>query len=318
MSFSSTTYTAPSGAFASVVGYKAGESVAGSFVQVYNPTVLDRYVGSYGTTKAIELGSDEWTAALNKYSKPITRDDFEIYGQRLIELTTHIQENPTHCSLGPLRGAAKPCVTAEVMSRGEIKYDFFNFQENSNRTTHQRIITNLTEILKARNPGEKIFKINITDTSKGGQGINNLVDFLAHIRNYDSRFGKQLWKLDLNLFFDNSKNTDLRNIYSVLSKQTPGIFEIQLNPYEVSSLIVEDFDPALAFVIEWDGKRHAFKPCSVPGQFLYQVNNELRLIECDNSYLALEEFYSKAITENMLTAPNLEQVGVVWQEYQNK
>jgi hypothetical protein len=103
-----------------------------------------------------------------------------------------------------------------------------------------------------------------------------------------------------------------------LDKQVPGKFEIQLNPYAVSNLIVEDFDAALAFVLEWDGKRHIFKPCSVPGQFLYQIGNELRLIEADNSYLALEEFYSLSITENMITAGDLNQVGVVWQEYQEK
>jgi hypothetical protein len=144
------------------------------------------------------------------------------------------------------------------------------------------------------------------------------VDFLSHIKNTNSQFADQEWKLDLNLFHDTSGNTDLGNILGVQQKQIPGKFGIHLNRYPVTNLIVEDFDPALAFVLEWDGKRHIFKPCSVPGQFLYQVGNELRLIECDNSYLALEEFYSKSITENMTTTPELKQVGVVWQEYQVK
>jgi hypothetical protein len=318
MSFSSNTFAAPSGVFTSVAGYKAGENVPGSFVQVYNPSVLEKYRDSYGTTKVIELGSDAWSAALKKYSTPITVGDFDVYGQRLIELTTHVQETPTHCSLGPLRGAAKPCVTAEVMSRGGIQYDFFNFQENSEKSNQQRILTDLTEILKQRDPDQTVYTINITDTSKGGQGINNLVDFLAHIKNTTTQFQKQHWKLDLNLFHDTTKNTNLGNIHNVLGKQVPGVFEIQLNRYPVSHLIVEDFDPALAFTLEWDGKRHAFKPCSVPGQFLYQTGNEVRLIETDNACLALEEFYCKSITETILASHQLKQVGVVWQEYQVK
>jgi hypothetical protein len=318
MSFSSTTFMAPSGAFGASQGIMVGEGVAGSFAPVYNPSVLDKYSGSYGVNKVIELGSDAWTAAINKHSIPVKPEDFTIYGERLVELTTHLQQNPTHCSLGPLRGAAKPCVTAEVMSRGGIQYDYFNFQENSEAKFRPRIIQDLTRILELRDPEQEVYRLNITDTSKGGQGINNLVDFLAHIKDTNGKFQKQHWMLDLNLFHDNTENTDLGNIYKVLDKQVPGAIEIQLNRYEVSHLIVEDFDPALAVTLDWDGKRHAFKPCSVPGQFLYQTEHELRLIETDNAYLAMEEIYSNAITENMTTAPDLKQIGVVWQEYQVK
>jgi hypothetical protein len=172
--------------------------------------------------------------------------------------------------------------------------------------------------VELRNPEQEVYRINITDTSKGGQGINNLVDFLAHIRDTNAKFQKQRWILDLNLFHDNTQNTNLGNIYKVLGKQVPGAMEIQLNRYPVSHLIVEDFDPALAFVLEWDGKRHIFKPCSVRGRFLYEMGNEMRLIETDNSYLALEEFYSLSITKNMAGAADLQQVGVVWQEYEEK
>jgi hypothetical protein len=61
-----------------------------------------------------------------------------------------------------------------------------------------------------------------------------------------------------------------------------------------------------------------FKPCATPGQFLYQVDKEIRLVESENCYLAFEEFYSKAVTEFLHTSPHHEQVGVVWQEYQDK
>jgi hypothetical protein len=318
MTFSTTTYTAPSGAFLKTGGYSAGSFADGDFVPVYNPWLEDKYRGAYCVTKTFENGSDEWSAALNKYSTPVKPRDFDIYGQRLIELTTHVQENPAHCSLGPLRGAAKPCVTAEVMSRGGIQYDFFNYQRNSEKEFQPRIIQDLTNILTLRDPGQEIYRINITDTSKGGQGINNLVDFLAHIKDTNGKFRKQRWMLDLNLFHDNTQNTNLGNIHKVLGKQVPQNFEIQLNRYAVSSLIVEDFDPALAFALEWDGKRHIFKPCSVPGRFLYQIDNELRLIEADNSYLALEEFYSLSITNSMTAAGDLKQVGVVWHEYLEK
>jgi hypothetical protein len=141
---------------------------------------------------------------------------------------------------------------------------------------------------------------------------------LAQVKDSKSEFEHQQWILDLNLLHDTTGKTHVGNIMAVQGKRRPGSFEIQLHRYVVPNLIVEDFDPALAFSLEWDGKRHIFKPCSVPGKFLYQVGNEIRLVEADNCYLTFEEHYSQAITEYLKTSPEYDQVGVVWQEYQEK
>jgi hypothetical protein len=318
MTFSTTTFTAPSGLFVSTTGYQYGETVSGAFLPIYNPGVLPRYAGSYETKKSFEFGSDEWSAAVRKYSTPVTAEDFDSYGGKLVELTSHILSFEPHCSLGPLRGAAKPCVTAEVMSRGECAYEFFNFQENSNRDTHPRIIKDLTEILLRRDPGQEIYRINVTDTSRGGQGINNLVQLMTELKSTVPEFKHQRWQLDLNLLHDTSKNTNLYNIEGVRGFGREGSFDLQLNRYVVPSLIVEDFDPALAFKMERDGERHIFKPCAVPGDFLYQVGSEIRLIHSENCYLTFEELYSRSITEFLTTDPEREQVGVVWNEFQQK
>ena len=317
MTFSTHTFTAPSGAFVSVAGYLAGETVVGSFVPVYNPTVLDKYAASYGTEKSFAVGSDEWSAAVRKYSTRVTATDFDHYGAKLVELTNHVVSLNPHCSLGPLRGSAKPCVMAEVMSRGGCQYEFFNFQGNSVQATHPRIIADLEEILKRRDPGEEVYRINVTDAGRGGNGINNLVSLLGVVKESVPEFQHQKWVLDLNLVHDQASKAHVANIERVRKKTATG-FEVCLHRYPVPSLIVEDFDPALAFSLEWDGQRQIFKPCSVPGQFLYQTGNEVHLIQSDNSYLAFEELYSRAITEHLTKAPDLQQIGVVWQEYQDK
>lgn len=318
MSFSMTTFTAPSGAFAAVGGYRAGEEVPGSFVPVYNPAVLEKYLGSYETQKVFEFGSDEWSQAVRKYSTQVTAADFDVYGGKLVELTSHVTTVEPHCSLGPLRGAAKPCVMTEVMSRGACEYEFFNFQESSNTANHPRVISDLSGILQRNDPGHELYRINITDTAKGGQGINTLVGLIGRVKESVSAFRKQQWKLDLNLIHDTSANTDINNIEAVRRRFQRKGFVIDVKRYAVPSLIVEDFDPALAFTLDWDGQRHIFKPCSVPGKFLYQVGNEVFLIHSENCYLTFEELYSIAITQELTTAPNLRQVGVVFQEYQNK
>lgn len=316
MSFSMTTFTAPSGAFAAVGGFRTGEEVPGSFAPVYNPAVLEKYLGSYETRTVFEFGSDEWSAAVRKYSTRVTSADFDTYGGKLIELTHHVTTTEPHCSLGPLRGAAKPCVLAEVMSRGACEYEFFNFQESTNAANHPRVIRDLAEIVRRNDPGEEVYRINITDTAKGGHGINTLVGLMARVKESVPAFRNQRWKLDLNLIHDTSAN--ISNIKAVRGLRKEGWFDIELNPYPVPSLIVEDFDPALAFSLEWNGERHVFKPCSVPGEFLYQVGNEIHLIHSENCYLTFEELYSIAITQWLETAPDLKQVGVVWHEFQDK
>lgn len=319
MTFNSTTYTAPSGSFIAPQGFQIGEAYqADTYRPIYNPAVLDRYTSSFEVNRTIPLGSDEWYSALSKYSCKVSDSDFSNYAGRLVELTEHTLQTAPQCLLGPLRGAAKPCVTTEVMSKGKFSYDFFNFQAGSQKENHGRIKTDLTNILKQRDPGAGEYRINVTDTARGGYGINALVELLREIREGNAQFNHQRWILDINLLHDESANTDIGNIQRVLSFSQRGKMDIQLNRYPVSSLIVEDYDPALAVELVSDGKTHRFKPCARAGAFLYEIDKTVHVVETEDCYRTLESFYSKSITEYLLASPRHEQDGVVWQEYQQK
>jgi hypothetical protein len=319
MTFNSTTYTAPSGSFVATEGFRIGELYnAGTYRPIYNPAVLDPYTASYAVNRVIPLGSDEWYSALSKFSCKVSESDFSNYAGRLVELTEHTLEAAPQCLLGPLRGAAKPCVTTEVMSKGKFSYDYFNFQAGSQKENHSRIITDLTTILKQCDPGVGEYRINVTDTARGGHGINALVELLRDIREGNAQFRRQHWLLDLNLLHDESANTDIGNIQRVLSLAQCGKFDVQLHRYPVSSLIVEDYDPALAVELVSDGQTHRFKPCARGGAFLYETNKEVRIIETEDCYRTLEWFYSDSITKYLLTSPRHEQDGDVWREYQQK
>jgi len=208
-------------------------------------------------------------------------------------------------------------VIAEVMTKGAVEYDFFNFQANSETKNHARIRSDLQRIIGLRDPQAEEYRINITDVVRGGYGINKLVAFLGEIK-CGSRYANQKWVLDLNLVHDDSPNTDLSRILSVQRLGVPDKFEINLHRYTVPNLIVEDYDEALAVELFTDGQRHRFKPCAVPGRFLYRVGDDVRLIETDDSYKTFENLYSKAITETLIYSSAYKQAGVVWNEYQNK
>jgi hypothetical protein len=323
MTFNSTTYTAPSGSFvanAASQKFLVGEAYqADAYRPIYNPAVLDQYTSSYEVKRTFSYLSDEWFSSLGKFPCRVAESDFDLYAEKLVKLTEHTLQVAPHCLLGPLRGAAKPCATTEVMARGQFSYDYFNFQAGSNAQNHGRITADLVTILKQRDPGAADYRINVTDTARGGQGINALVALLREIHEGHSQFRNQRWILDLNLLHDTSANTDIGNIESV--KRTfsiPGKLDIELNRYPVTSLIVEDYDPALAVELVSDGQSFRFKPCAQAGSFLYQVGSEVRVIDSHDCYQTFEKLYSESITQYLITSPKHEQDGVVWQEYQQK
>lgn len=320
MTFNSTTYTAPSGSFVAAQGFRIGELYQPDVYRpIYNPTVLDQYTSSFEVKQTFSYLSDEWFSSLSKFPCRVAESDFDSYAEKLVTLTEHTLRVAPHCLLGPLRGAAKPCVTTEVMARGQFTYDYFNFQAGSQKQNHGRIIADLTKILKHRDPGTNEYRINVTDTARGGQGINTLVALLRDIREAHAQFQKQHWILDLNLLHDTSTNTNIGNIEAAKRNFCiPAALDIELNRYPVSSLIVEDYDPALAVKLFSDGETFRFKPCSTPGSFLYQVRNEVRVIDSQDCYQTFERLYSESITEYLVTSPRHTQDGVVWQEYQQK
>jgi len=319
MNFLSTTYMAPSGSFTQIQDAEEDLGCSGIYRPIYNPAVLDRYTSSFEVAKTIPYQSDEWFSALSKFPCRVAESEFDCYAGKLVELTEHTLEASPNCLLAPLRGAAKPCAIAEVMSRGQVLYDYFNFQAGSDTRNQPRIKNELITILRQRDPGTSTFRINITDTARGGQGINALVSMIRDIREADAQFNNQQWILDLNLFHDLSSHTNIDNIEAVRRRfSLPGKIAINVNRYPVDSLIVEDYDPALAVKLEADGKVFRFKPCAVAGSFLYRTGNEVRIIESQDCYQTFEKLYSDSLTQFLLTSPKHEQDGVVWQDYQQK
>lgn len=320
MTFNSTTYTAPSGSFIATQGFRIGEVYQPEVYRpIYNPAVLDQYTSSFEVKKTFPYLSDEWFSSLSKFPCRVAESDFDLYAEKLVKLTEHTLRIEPHCLLGPLRGAAKPCVTTEVMARGQFTYDYFNFQAGSQTQNHGRIKEDLTKILKQRDPGASEYRICVTDTARGGQGINTLVALIRAVREGHAQFRHQHWILDLNLLHDTSANTNVANIEGARKAfSIPGTLDIELNRYPVSSLIVEDYDPALNVDLSSDGQTFRFKPCATPGSFLYQVGSEVRVIDSHDCYQTFERLYSKSVTQFLLTSPSHAQDGVVWQEYQQK
>jgi hypothetical protein len=316
MSAYSSFFMAPSGRFVSMRGYQEGTEVEGYYAQIYNPAIFESYRGQYEITKAIAFQGDEWFASFRSFACRVSDADFDVYGDRLISLTHHILESEPHCSLGPVRGGAKPCALVEVMSRGACEYDYFNYQCGSHAANRQRVLGDLKPILLARNPEEEVYRINVTDTAGGGHGINALVSILKEIKEGTADFRNQKWQLGVRLL--HTAEADIEHIEGIKKAQVSGDFLIDLQRFDVPNLIFEDYDPALAFQVETQDGRYEFKPCAKPGRMLCRFGNEAYVVETDNTNLMLNEFVSSRITENLVTSPDHVQIGDVWSDYQSK
>ena len=317
MTFSSTTSMAPSGAFVSSQGYCEGIQVDyGSYAPIYNPGVVEEQRNSFKITRSFDWNSDEWFASLSKFKCKVEASEFDIYGEQIISLTKKVHSYDAHCLLGPVRGAAKPCTLVEVMNRGSVQYDFFNYQCGSQPENRPRVLADVKEILLARDPETEDFRINITDAAKGGYGVNALTSVLKEIKESTPQFTKQKWHLGIDLLHDPS--ADVSHIEDAFGFRVPGSFEIKLQRYEVPNLIFEDYDPALAVELQFDQGRYLFKPCARPGRMLLREGQDVFVVETDNAGLMLDEIVSQHITDNLVTSPEHKQVGNVWGDYTNK
>src|ERR1039458_4709892 len=246
MSIQLTSTMAASGAFfsmadAQVPGSYASVDVAGAGgaddTLIYNPGVLERYRGSYTTeqidTKAAEL------ITRSKKSPLIEKAELDVYGQTCIHLAKDLASVGGHLRLGPLRGAARPCLLMDVMASGSGDFTFFNFKEGSNGKNKGRVVAELLPILREFDPHESVYRIQVVDTAVGGQGINALTKYLWALKDQHGEFRKQKWELDYRIIHATDGRTNVANIMRAKGRARPGVFEIQLQRDVGPDLVVE-------------------------------------------------------------------------------
>lgn len=318
MSSQFTTSMSASGAFLRNYGHAEPQIVTGSFLPVYNPGVLEPLRGSYAITKTEEESEEvvaEFRQSLDSYKREVSVDDIARYAEILPELAEKIRDVNAHCLLGPLRGASRPCATVEVMTRQQVQYQYFNYQNHSNKEREREIINDLTSVLSNHDPECDHFDILVTDTAIGGYGINHLAEILREIREGNNQFLHQKWNIQFFVLHAQMPGRNLNQIQDVQRKHNiPGKFEVNLHEYRVPSLIIEDYDPALA--IQFDGRE--IKPCPTPGKFLLKQDGRVHVVETENAQLTFDEFFSMGATDELIHSPDFAQIGSVWEEYKQK
>src|SRR5262249_36505613 len=142
------------------------------------------------------------------------------------------------------------------------------------------------------------------DTAKGGYGIKKLVSLLRNIHGQES-FRNQFWEIDIHLLYPNGHEANIDDVRSVeLLRNFKSKFQVNFTDYPVPEVVGEDYDEASDFDYIKEGNLYVPKPRVSSGGFLLEDYNGERLIETDNVFLTLDEFFSEAVTQSLLSDPN--------------
>jgi hypothetical protein len=308
--------TAPSGGFSSIAAMPI-DPIIFSVEPIFNPGVLDHLRGSY-ELHADEARIENWLNRSTGEKKwEINADHIDSYADTSVKLTAAVTATGAACRLAPLRGAARPCMLVEVMSRGKVEFEFFNFRQGSSRKRDAEIRSELLAILQRKDLGQELYRIQVVDTAIGGQGIVALVELLKDIHDQQAAFSNQSWIIDIHLLHPTNGHENVNRMDSV-QRRTTDRFQVMVNRYPVPDLVVEDYDEALGFTLEREGSTYVAKPSVVSGRFLLKTNGGLRLIESEDLSRTFDEFMCEAVTNSLLTDPNRALVSVVWQDYVSK
>lgn len=299
----------PSGQFVSLQGYQQGVSEFDSQT-IWNPGVYDHLRNNY-ELKAYEAATESLAGLLKREYRTVQQTDFDRYGEILIELTSEVVAQRAHLNMALLRGAYRPCVIVEVMTRSGIAYELVNYTQHTERETE--IISVLRGLLKQHDSQQEEFRLQITDTAIGGHGAEHFAIMLIGIKESEASFKAQRWTVFFNLLHDSRQGTNTGKMRNIQDLATDSLgFVVKL--YEVPDLITEDYDGGLG--LKFDGK--TVKPCNEPGRFVLLSDGGISLIDSTDLRLTFDSMFTQAITDGLLTSPEYKQVGDIWNRHQDK
>jgi hypothetical protein len=296
-------------------------SQSGSFLSIrdaysgpiFNPGVFEDRRNSYTKSDSQESLAKWRERSKGKKKWKFTERQIDAYADVAVRLTALLSSDDVRCRLAPLRGAARPCMLVEVMSGGKVEFEFFDFTNGSKGVRDKEISNSLIRILKRTDPQNSLFRIQVVDTGKSGRGINKLVSLLREIHRHTQNFRTQLWQIDIHLLYANDGEANLDNIRAV-GLLHEDRFEVFLDLYPVPKIVGEDYDEASDFDFVIDKGLFVPRPRVRGGGFILEAHGREHLIETENVFLTLDEFFSEAITHALLTDPNRALAEIVWQK----
>ncbi len=303
------TFTLPLGSIGAsgeFIDQKNPDSALIAVPPIWNPGVYDNLRNSHRILTCEPLNNPITEILQSEYPQ-VWQMQFDGYGEVFVELAQSVVKQKAHLNLGLLRGAYRPCIFVEVMTRGEIRYEFVNYTQHTEREAE--IVKHLNVLLGQYDPQTAEFRIQVTDTAVGGDGGQHLARMLRGIKTSNRRFQHQRWTIMLNLVHDLQERANPDNMRAIVRENRSSIrFEVTL--HKVPNLLTEDYDAGLGLKFD----RGIVNPFDESGKLLLNSDTGVSLIESDNMRLTFDQFFSGSVTEVLLTSPEYRQISDIWRK----
>ena len=149
------------------------DGVNNEYVELFNPGFLPQD-GFDEAVEPLDIGSFMDVSA-EKCERIITYDKIASYTDKIIAIASETARLKPDIMICPLRGGLKANIMVHNITERNFHLEYLPFTQNSNPKFREPIIKGLFNIIEKHH--KHLFKILVIDTSIGGQGINNLIDF---------------------------------------------------------------------------------------------------------------------------------------------
>jgi hypothetical protein len=288
-----------------------GSSNLGMQAQIYNPMKIPsvQVVSDLVDKSPIKSLSQFVDCYKKSEVNQINASDLATYAESLVEMAISIKQYPADCFICPLRGAFKPALQLQKMNvMGQM--EFLPFTRGSSGEFDDLILPAVRDIIKRHYAGERIFRINIIDTAKGGQGAKKLANLLRIVRSeYKTT---DLWLI--NFFLLHPPSADVANIETAALGSNEEI-TFHVHRHVVDDLLIEDWDAAIGVRVEYGVNYISIKNSLTSGRLILVENDSVSLVDSPEMCQYIDVLIANALSAEIVTHPDLQFYRNVYEDY---
>jgi hypothetical protein len=225
--------------------------------------------------------------------RKLTAADIESYHGNLESIAVELKTFCPALVLVPLRGGLKPRQIVDGLLNHVIPFEEFGFTHKSDKTLAQQYADELRGVLARYSAKQRDLRVGVLDAGIGGDSCNILKKLLVRIH---QELGG-LWRVQFHILHEHGRTTAPFN--AMPRKPHPGLkFSVRL--HEVSSLIVEDWNPGIGLETVRNGERLTYKESIQPGAvFITRHDGTCFLFASEDARKAVNKVISVLGTERM-------------------
>ena len=298
------------GTVKSATEYVSNESPFYNRYPVYTPMLLNAV--QFDHIYTVDMTTAESVLAENTHIRLITRDEIAKYAESLLQIHQMIDAQHPQKLVFPVRGGVKPGLQLEVMRKFTIPSVWLPFTGGGGGGYHSEIRWAIDDIFKNMDLKNGLV-LSIVDTAISGHSVRQLAKYIYERTQTESKL--PFLRCYFNVLYSSSYPTKIGCIAALSSDK----LSFKVYPQCVSSLLVEDWSPAIGWEVEYEGGKGIVKPSVREGELLLGTEKgQIFHLRSDRLDLVIDRELARSISDQINTEPSYQWMADVWQEYRSR